>query len=94
MSYDMGITSVPRLDSAGNFTGTQTPGTNVHMAGRITDDCLNALDVGLPHTGSTSVGVGNSDTKGHTLVAKLTLSHPLHLLAVLNGVLQKHREIY
>ena len=53
------------------------------MAGRIVDDCLNALDVGLPHTIGTSVGVGNSDTKGHALVAKLTLSHPLHLLAVL-----------
>ena len=81
----MGIVSVPRLDSAGNFTGTQTPGTNVHMAGGITDDCLNALDVGLPHTIAASVGVGNSDTKGHTLVAKLTLSHPLHLLAVLKS---------
>ena len=89
----MGITSVPRLDSAGNFTGTQTPGTNVHMAGSITDDCLNALDIGLPHTIGTSVGVGNSDTKGHTLVAKLTLSHPLHLLAVLNEAVQKHHGV-
>ena len=93
MPYDMGITSVPRLDSAGNFAGTQTPGTNVHMAGGITNDCLNTLDVGLPHTIGTSVRVGNSDTKGHALVAKLTLSHPLHLLAVLNEAVQKHHGV-
>ena len=85
MPYGTGITSVPRLDSAGNFTGTQTPGTNVHMAGGTLDDSLHALNVGLPSTIGTSVGVGNSDTKGHTLVAKLTLSHPLHLLAVLKS---------
>ena len=72
------------LDSAGNFTGTQTPGTNVHMARAALDDCLHALDVGLPSTIGTSVGVGNLNTKGNTLVAELTLSHPLHLLAVLN----------
>ena len=89
----MGITSVPRLDSAGNFTGTQTPGTNVHMAGGIADDSLHALNVGLPHTIGTSVGVGNSDTESHALVAKLTLSHPLHLLAVLNDAVQKHLEV-
>ena len=78
-----GIAFAPRLDSAGNFTGTQTPGTNVHMAGRTVDDRLNALHIGLPHTIGASVGVGHSDTESHALVAELTLSHPLHLLAVL-----------
>ena len=71
----MGIVSVPRLDSAGNFTGTQTPGTNIHMAGRAIDHCLNALDIGLPGTIGTSVGMGNLDTKGHALATKITLSH-------------------
>ena len=70
------------LDSAGNFTGTQTPGTNVHMAGGTVDDRLHALDIGLPCAVGTPVGVGNLDPKGNTLVAELTLSHPLHLLAV------------
>ena len=64
------------LDSAGNFTGTQTTGTNVHMAGGTIDHSLNALDVGLPGTIGSSVGVGNLNTKGNTLVAELTLSHP------------------
>ena len=76
----MGIVSVPRLDSAGNFTGTQTPGTNVHMARAALDDCLHALDVGLPSTIGTSVGVGNLDTKGNALAAIITLCHTLHLL--------------
>ena len=52
------------------------------MAGRAIDHCLNALDIGLPGTIGTSVGMGNLDTEGHALIAKLTLSHPLHLLAV------------
>ena len=53
------------------------------MARGTIDNCLDTLDIGLPHAVGTSVGVGNSDTKSYALVAKLTLSHPLHLLAVL-----------
>ena len=52
------------------------------MAGRTVDDCLHALHIGLPGTIGAFVGVGNLDTKGDTLIAKLALSHPLHLLAV------------
>ena len=55
------------------------------MAGRIANNSLHALDVGLPHTIGTSVRVGNSDTESHALVAELTLCHPLHLLAVLKS---------
>ena len=54
------------------------------MAGRAIDHCLNALDIGLPRTIGTSVGVGNLDTEGYALVAEFALSHPLHLLAVTN----------
>ena len=71
------------LDRAGNLTGTQTAGTNIDMAGRTVDDSLHALDVGLPGTIGTTVRVGNSDTERNTLVAKLALCHPLHLLAVI-----------
>ena len=69
-------------DRAGNFTGTQTPGTNIYMAGRTIDDRLHTLDIGLPGTIGTPVGVRDLDAEGHTLIAKLALSHPLHLLAV------------
>ena len=69
-------------DCAGNLTGTQTTSTNIHMARGTVDDCLNTLHIGLPGAIGTSVGVGNLNTKSHTLVAKLALCHPLHLLAV------------
>ena len=45
------------------------------MAGSTVNDSLDALDVGLPCTVGTSVGVGNLDTEGHALAAKITLSH-------------------
>ena len=69
-------------DRSGDLTGTHTPGTNIHMAGGTIDDCLNTLHIGLPGTIGTSVGMGNLDAKSHALIAKLALSHPLHLLAV------------
>ena len=72
-------------DSSGDFTGTQTPGTNIDMAGRTIDDRLDTLDIGLPGPVGTPVGVGYLDPESHTLVTELTLCHPLHLLAVQNS---------
>ena len=69
-------------DRSGDLTGTHTPGTNIHMAGGTIDDCLHTLHVGLPGTIGTTMRVRNANTKGNALVAKLALSHPLHLLAV------------
>ena len=63
------------LDGALNLVGTQASCTSVHMAGSTVNDSLDALDVGLPCTVGTSVGVGNLDTEGHALAAKITLSH-------------------
>ena len=71
-----------QLDRSGDLTGTHTPGTNIHMAGGTIDDCLHTLHVGLPGTIGTTMRVRNADTKGNALIAKLALSHPLHLLAV------------
>ena len=63
------------LDGALNLVGAEASGTCVNMAGSSIDDSLDALDVGLPCTVGTSVGVGNLDTEGHALAAKITLSH-------------------
>ena len=71
-----------QLDRSGDLTGTHTPGTNIHMAGGTIDNCLNTLHIGLPGTIGTPMRVRDLDTKGNALVAKLALSHPLHLLAV------------
>ena len=63
------------LDRSLNLVGTEASGTSVHMAGSSVNDSLNALDVGLPCTIGTSVGVGDLDTEGYALATKITLSH-------------------
>ena len=72
-------------DRAGNFARAETAGTNIYMAGRSIDDRLDALDIGLPRTIGTAMRVRDPDTKGHALVAKFALCHPLHLLAVIKS---------
>ena len=62
-----------------NLIGTEASGTSVHMAGSSIDNGLDPLDIGLPGTVGTSVGVGNLNTKGHALATKITLRHSLHL---------------
>ena len=71
-----------QLDRSGDLTGTHTPGTNIHMAGGTVNDCLHTLHIGLPRTIGTPMRVGNLNTEGYALIAKLALCHPLHLLAV------------
>jgi hypothetical protein len=68
-----------KSDSTLNLVRTQTSGTSVHMARSTVDNSLDPLDIGLPGTVGTSVGVGNLDTKGYALTAKITLRHSLHL---------------
>ena len=85
--FPQSFCSCHMLDRAGNFTGTQAPGTNIHMARRTINQSLHALDIGLPGTIGTTMRVGNLDTKGHALIAELALSHPLHLLAVVTSCL-------
>ena len=52
------------------------------MAGGTVNDRLHTFHIGLPGAVGTPMRVGHLDTKGHALVAKFALSHPLHLLAV------------
>ena len=68
-----------KSDGALNLVGAEASGTCVNMAGSSIHDSLDALDVGLPCTIGTSVGVRNLDTKGYALTTKITLSHFLHL---------------
>ena len=71
-------------DCSGDSAGAQAPGTNIHMARRTIDNRLHALDIGLPGAIATPVGVRNLDAERDPLIAKLALSHPLHLLAVVD----------
>ena len=63
------------LDGTLNLVGAEASGTCVNMAGSSIHDSLDALDVGLPCTVGTSVGVRDLDTKGYALTTKITLSH-------------------
>ena len=69
-------------DSTLDLIGTEASCTSVHMAGSTVNDSLDALDVGLPCTVGTSVGVRDLDTKGYALTTKITLSQFLHLPSV------------
>ena len=62
-------------DSTLDLIGAEASGTSVHMAGSSVNDSLDPLHIGLPGTVGTSVGVGNLNTKGHALAAKITLRH-------------------
>ena len=64
-----------KSDGPLNLVGTEASGTSVHMARSTIDNRLDALDVGLPGTVGTSVGVGHLDTEGHALATIITLRH-------------------
>ena len=70
------------LHSAGNLTRTQATGAGVNTLRGTVYDRLDTLDVGLPCTVGSSVGVADLDTKGNALITKFALCHSLkHLLA-------------
>ena len=64
-----------KSDSPLDLVGTEASGTSVHMARSTVDNSLNALDVGLPGSVGTSVGVGHLNTEGHALATIITLRH-------------------
>ena len=76
------LISASLSDSPLNLVGAETSRTNVYMAGSTVDDRLDALDIGLPHSVGTSVGVGDLDTESHALAANIALSHQLHLQSI------------
>ena len=63
------------LDRTLDLVRTEASGTSVHMARSTIHDGLDPLNIGLPGSVGTSVRVGNLDTEGHALAAKITLSH-------------------
>ena len=78
--------AIYRSHSAGDLTGTEASGADVHVGRSALHDRLHALHIGLPRTIGASVGVRHLNTERNTLIAKLALSHPLHLLAVRNSL--------
>ena len=52
------------------------------MARSTVDNRFHALDIGLPHSVGTSVGMGNFNTESNALAADIALSHWMHLLSI------------
>jgi len=69
-------------DSTLDLVGTQASCTDVYMARSTVNNSFDALDVGLPSSVGTSMGVRDLDTESHALAADIALCHLLHLLAV------------
>ena len=80
-----GVINAGELDSPFNLVGTEATGTSVHMARSTVHNGLNPLNIGLPGSVGTSVGVGDLDTEGNALATIITLCHSLHLLSIINS---------
>ena len=77
----MALLIVYKLDSPFDLVGTEASGTSIHMARSSVNNGLDPLNIGLPGTVGTSVGVGNLDTEGNALATIITLRHSVHLLS-------------
>ena len=82
-----------KSDGALNLVGAEASGTCVNMAGSSIHDSLNALNVGLPGTIGTSVGVRDLNTKGNALATIITLRHstapPICIINQLNYAIKQ-----
>ena len=67
--------NIKLLHSAGDLAAAEAASAYVNVLGAAVYDGLDALHIGLPCTVGTSVGMGNLNTKGYALVAKLTFCH-------------------
>jgi hypothetical protein len=68
--------------SAGDLTGTEASGADVHVSGGALHDRLHALHVGLPGAVGTTMGVGHLNAEGDALVAEFAFGHVAYLLAM------------
>ena len=62
-------------DGPRDLTAAEAAGARINVLRGTVDDGLDALHIGLPSTVGASVGMGNLNTKGYALVAKLTFCH-------------------
>ena len=62
-------------DCTFNLVGTQASCTDINMARGTVNNRLHALDIRLPGSVGTSVGVGYFDTKADTFSAEITFGH-------------------
>ena len=81
-AFQLVFLCVIESDGALNLVRTQASCTDIHMARSTVNDRLDALDVGLPSSVGTSVGMGDLNAERNALAADIALCHQLHLLAI------------
>ena len=74
--------AIYQLHSAGDLTGTEASGADVHVSGSALHDRLHALHVGLPGAVGTAMRVGHLNAEGDALVAEFAFGHVAYLLAM------------
>ena len=85
-AFQLVFLCVIESDGALNLVRTQASRTDIDMARGTVNNRLDALDVGLPCSVRTSMGMGNLDAERHALAADIAFCHQLHLLAAWKSV--------
>ena len=67
---------------AGDLTGTEASGADVHVGRSAIHQRFHPLDIGLPGAVGAAVRVGNLDAENDVLVAEFTFGHVAYLLAM------------
>ena len=81
MWYRGFLSALFQSHSAGDLTGTEASGADVHVGRSALHDRLHALDIGVPGTVAPTMRVRNLDTERDTLATARTFGHNcLHLL--------------
>ena len=76
------IYAISGSHSTGDLAAAEATGAHVDMLRSTVYNSLDALDVGLPGTVGTSVGMADLNTECHAFFAKFALCHfQLHLPA-------------
>lgn len=74
LDFDVGY-ALKYSDGAGNLTAAETTGAHINVLRSTVNNSFDTLNIGLPCTVGTSVGVRDLDTEGYALTTKITLSH-------------------
>ena len=82
-----------RSHRAGDLTGTEASGADIHMSGSAIHDRLDTLDIGLPGAVGAAVRVRHLNAENHTLVAEFTFGHFAYLLVSKYTQIMEHRQI-
>ena len=86
-----------KSDRAFDLVGTEASCTDVNMAGGTVNDCFHALDVGLPSSVGTSVGVRDLNAERNALAAEIALCQiaapPIVMKIIKKSGVARHRYV-